>query len=168
MSGETGGLREKSQYLPIQSSLPKKTGNWRQNQMTVREIWGTTAETMKMIALRNVMQRGSVGKRLVSSPYFHSFVFFHQWLYSPLLGPGLFFSFVISFTQTTGLLGGVISPPQGRYLNTGQHKHRINADTDINASSGIGTHDPSVRASEDSSCRRPRGHCDRRPLHMEG
>jgi hypothetical protein len=26
---------------------------------------------------------------------------------------------------------------------------------------GIRTHDPSVRASEDSSCLRPRGHCDR-------
>jgi hypothetical protein len=33
----------------------------------------------------------------------HSFI--HQWLYSPLLGPGLFFSFVIFFTQTVGLLG---------------------------------------------------------------
>jgi hypothetical protein len=31
-----------------------------------------------------------------------------------------------------------------------------------NASSGIRTHDPSVRASEDSSCLGPRGHCDRR------
>jgi hypothetical protein len=27
-------------------------------------------------------------------------IFIHQWLYSPLLGPGLFSSFVISFTQT--------------------------------------------------------------------
>jgi hypothetical protein len=27
--------------------------------------------------------------------------------------------------------------------------------------SGIRTHDPSVRASEDSSCLRLRGHCDR-------
>jgi hypothetical protein len=33
--------------------------------------------------------------------------------------------------------------------------------TDIHASSGIRTHDPSVRASEDSSCPRPRGQCDR-------
>jgi hypothetical protein len=31
------------------------------------------------------------------------------------------------FSQTVGLLGRVISPPQGRYLNTGQHKHKINA-----------------------------------------
>jgi hypothetical protein len=58
--------------------------------------------------------------------------FIHQWLYSPLLGPGLF-SFVIFFTQTVGLLGRVISPSQGRYLHTGQHKHRVNAHTDIHA-----------------------------------
>jgi hypothetical protein len=35
--------------------------------------------------------------------FIHSFI--HQWFYSPLLGPGLFFSFVIIFTQTVGLLG---------------------------------------------------------------
>jgi hypothetical protein len=47
-------------------------------------------------------------------------------LYGPLLGPGLFFSFVICFTESVGLLGRVISPSQGRYLHTGQHKHRTN------------------------------------------
>jgi hypothetical protein len=63
--------------------------------------------------------------------------FIHQWHYSPLLIPGLFFSFVIFFTQTVGLPGQVISPSQGRYLPTGQHKHRINADTDIHAWGGF-------------------------------
>jgi hypothetical protein len=33
--------------------------------------------------------------------------------------------------------------------------------TNIHALSGMRTHDPSVRASEDISCFRPRGHCDR-------
>jgi hypothetical protein len=77
--------------------------------------------------------------------------FIHQWLYSPLLGPDLFFSFVIIFTQTVGLLGRVISQSQGRYLKAEQHKHRINSYTDIPAFSGIRTHDPSFRDSEDSS-----------------
>jgi hypothetical protein len=77
------------------------------------------------------------------------------------LGSGLLFSFVIIFSQTVVLLGRVISPSQGHYLNTGQHKHRINAHTYIHALSGIRTKDPSDRASEDSSCLRPRGHCDR-------
>jgi hypothetical protein len=33
--------------------------------------------------------------------------------------------------------------------------------SDVHALSGTGTHDPSVRASEDSSCLKPRGHCER-------
>jgi hypothetical protein len=32
-----------------------------------------------------------------------------------------------SFTQSVGHLGRGISPSQGRYLHTGQHKHRTNA-----------------------------------------
>jgi hypothetical protein len=93
--------------------------------------------------------------------------FIHQWLYDPLLVPGLSFCsifFFIFFTQTVRLLGRMISPSQGRYLHTGQHKHIINSHTDIHALSGIRTHDPNVRASEYSSCLRPRDHCDRR-LH---
>jgi hypothetical protein len=64
--------------------------------------------------------------------FIHSFV--HQWLYSLLMGPGLFFSSVIIFfTQTAGLLGLVIFPSQGRYLHTGQQKH---------------THEPTISAFE--------------------
>jgi hypothetical protein len=59
---------------------------------------------------------------MVLIAYGSLYSFSHQWLYSPLLGPGLFFSFVIYFTQTVGLLGRVISPSQGCYLHTGQHK----------------------------------------------
>jgi hypothetical protein len=54
-----------------------------------------------------------------------------------------------------------ISPSQGRYLLTEQHQHKVNAHTDIYITSGIRTHDPSVRAGEDGSCLRPRGHCNR-------
>jgi hypothetical protein len=42
------------------------------------------------------------------------------WLYSSLLGLGRFISFLIIYTL--GLLGRGISPSQGRYLHTGQHK----------------------------------------------
>jgi hypothetical protein len=65
------------------------------------------------------------------------------------------------FSQTVGLLGRVISPPEGRYLHTGQHKHRKNAHTDFHVLSGIRTHDSRVRASEDSLRLRQRGYCDR-------
>jgi hypothetical protein len=87
--------------------------------------------------------------------------FVHQWLYSPLLGPGLFFAFVIFLTQTVGLLGRVISPSQGHYLHTGRQQHRKIAHTDIQALCGIRTGDPRVRANEDSSCLKPRGRRDR-------
>jgi hypothetical protein len=70
-----------------------------------------------------------------------------------LVDLGRFFSFLI-YTQSIRLLGWGISPSQGRY------RHRINAYTDIHVSSGIRTQDPSVRAGEDSSCLRPRGHCE--------
>jgi hypothetical protein len=60
------------------------------------------------------------------------------------------------FLRAVGLLGRVISPSQGLYLNKGQHKDTVN----INALSGIRTHDHSVRANEDSSCVRPLGYCD--------
>jgi hypothetical protein len=42
------------------------------------------------------------------------------------------------FSQTVGLLGRVISPSQGLYLNKGQHKHRINAYTHTH------THTPNI------------------------
>jgi hypothetical protein len=43
---------------------------------------------------------------------------------------GRFFSFLI-YTQSVGPLGQGISPSQGRYLHTEQHKHGINANTPI-------------------------------------
>jgi hypothetical protein len=54
----------------------------------------------------------------------------------------------------------VSSPSQGVYLYT-EHKHRINANANIHALSGIRTHHTSVPESEDILCLRPRGHCDR-------
>jgi hypothetical protein len=88
----------------------------------------------------------------------------YLWLYSPC-GPWPLFQFLNP--EMVGLLGRRISPPQCRYLHTRQHKHRINAHRDIHVSSGIRTHDHSVRASEDSSFLSPqRGHCDRRQVEI--
>jgi hypothetical protein len=44
-------------------------------------------------------------------------------------GPRRLIQFRNYFSQTVGLLRRVIGPSKGRYLNTGQHKHRINAYT---------------------------------------
>jgi hypothetical protein len=57
------------------------------------------------------------------------------------------------------LYGGSACHKASTYI--GQHKHWINAhNTDIHAFSGIRTHDPSIRASEDSSFLRLCSHCD--------
>jgi hypothetical protein len=82
-------------------------------------------------------------------------------LHSPLLDCGSFFSFLILYK--VGYLGRGMSPSQGLYLNTEEDKQRTNAhNKDIHVLSGIQTHDPSVRASEDSSFFRRHSHCDRR------
>jgi hypothetical protein len=80
----------------------------------------------------------------------------------------ILYPFLIYHTLTVsgGLLGQVGGPSQGFCLNTGQHEHIRNARTythtpNIHALSGIPTHEPSVRASEDSSCLRPLGYRDR-------
>jgi hypothetical protein len=41
-----------------------------------------------------------------------------------------------------------------------------NTNIEIHASSGSRTHDPSVRAGEDGSSFRPRGHCDRTFINL--
>jgi hypothetical protein len=94
------------------------------------------------------------------APQASSFIPCHLFFFSMALpahsGPRSLIQFHNHFSQTVVLLGRVISPSQGRYLHTAQHRHRINAHTpNFLALSGIRTHDPSVRASKDSSCLRP-------------
>jgi hypothetical protein len=74
------------------------------------------------------------------------------------VGPGLFFSFMI-ISQLVGLLGRVMRSSRGRRPTQTQNKliHTPN----IHALSGIPTHNPGFRASEDSACLRPLGYCDR-------
>jgi hypothetical protein len=71
---------------------------------------------------------------------------------------GRLFSFLILYTiGRTPWTGDqpVATPLTAHRMAQTQKKH-----TDIHASSRNRIHDPSVRASEDSSCLRPRGHCD--------
>jgi hypothetical protein len=77
-------------------------------------------------------------------------------------GPRPLIQFRNHLSQRVGLLGRVISPSQGRYLHIEQHKQNTSIHTlNIHSLSGSRTHHPSDRASEDSSCLRPRGYCDR-------
>jgi hypothetical protein len=56
-----------------------------------------------------------------------------------------------------------IGPTQGFYLHR-MTQHRKTR-THIHASSGIRSHDPSVRAAEDNTCLRPLGHWNRHHCH---
>jgi hypothetical protein len=89
--------------------------------------------------------------------------FFFPMALQPFLGPWPHISVSKSFfTHTVGLLGRVISPSQGLYLYTGEHKHRkTHKHINIHPSSRIRTYDHGIRASEDSSCLRPLDYRDR-------
>jgi hypothetical protein len=63
------------------------------------------------------------------------------------------------FGYLVGLLGRGISPSQGHYLQR-RAQHR-KAPTHIHPSSGIRTHDPSIREFENRTCLSPRGYWDR-------
>jgi hypothetical protein len=78
----------------------------------------------------------------------------YLWLYSRSMDLGRFFSFLVFYT--VGRIPSTGDQPLTRPPPT--HKHRTSEN--IYASSGIRTHDPSVRAGEDTLCLRPRG----RPL----
>jgi hypothetical protein len=108
----------------------------------------------------NACSCDGVGKIFIYASYYFSFIQSAMAL-QLFVGPWPLVQFLNLFRQQVGLLGNGVSPSQGRYLHTELHKHRIHAHTDIHALSRIRTHDPSVRASEDSSCLRSRGHCDR-------
>jgi hypothetical protein len=74
----------------------------------------------------------------------------------PLVGPWPLFQFLnlytVGRTAWTGDQSAVARP--------------LPTHTDNHASSGIRTRDPRVRASEDSSCLRPLGHCDQHPYYI--
>jgi hypothetical protein len=64
----------------------------------------------------------------------------------PFVGPRPHFSFLIFYTVGRAPLMGDQLVARPLPSHTGQHLHRINAHTDICASSGIRTYDPSVWA----------------------
>jgi hypothetical protein len=75
------------------------------------------------IAKCTLKQNGAFSDNVEPVPII-SFFFFYNC--TALAGLGHFFSSLI-YTQSVGRLGRVLSRSQGRYLQTGQHKHRINA-----------------------------------------
>jgi hypothetical protein len=80
----------------------------------------------------------------------------------PLLGPGLYFSFIIIFTdgRTPWTSDQLVARPLPKH-RTAQAQNKHIHTQNIHALCGMQTHDPSFRASEDSSCLRQLGYCDR-------
>jgi hypothetical protein len=72
-----------------------------------------------------------------------------------------FFSFLIFIHSRQGSLnGGSARPKAATYTHD-------NTNTEIHASSGIQTHDSSVREGGDGSCLTLRDHCDRPPSKLQ-
>jgi hypothetical protein len=93
-------------------------------------------------------------------PYFiHSFIHSSMVL-QPFVGPWPLLQFRNLFS-TDARTPWTSDQPVGRPLPKHRTEQTQNKRTDIHALSGIRTHYLSVRASEDSSCFRPPGHCDR-------
>jgi hypothetical protein len=68
-------------------------------------------------------KKARIGRSFLLHPHFLSMAL------PAISGPRLLIQFHNQFSQTVGFLGRVISPSQGRYLNTGQHSHRISSYT---------------------------------------
>jgi hypothetical protein len=96
---------------------------------------------------------------LVSEEGVHSFIH-SSMAQQPLVGPWLLLEFHDRF-YTNGRTPWTSDQPVARPLPIHRTIQTQNKHTDIHALSGIRTHNPSVRANEDSSCLRPRRHCDR-------
>jgi hypothetical protein len=74
----------------------------------------------------------NIRNTLKTDDNFLIYIYIYIYIYGSiaLVGVGRFFSFLID-TQSVGLLGRRISPSQGHYLHTEQHKHRTNTQTSM-------------------------------------
>jgi hypothetical protein len=120
-------------------------------------------EWLKKISKRCVRKRSWTNMRYYPSICLE--VFFH-WLYSPR-GPWPLFQFHGHFTddRTPWTSDQLVARPLPKHRTTQTQNKRIRT-PNIHALCGIRTHDPSVRASEYSSCLRPLGYCDRLCLEV--
>jgi hypothetical protein len=72
-----------------------------------------------------------------------------------------FFFHSFNHFSTVGLLGRVTGPSQGRYLNTGQHKHKKTHTHTKHPCPGWDSNPRSRLPNKDSACYRPLGYRDR-------
>jgi hypothetical protein len=128
---------------------------WRRNisqkrQLILNLVYGVISQKIKIWRTTDVRTSNPtyswVAGHWVRNTGFTEIIFFSMALPAHS-GPRPIIHFRNHFSQTVGLLGRVISPSQGRYLHTGQHKHRINAYTHQTSMPWLGF-EPTIPASE--------------------
>jgi hypothetical protein len=115
-----------------------------------------------VLTFRRSLLSLSSGRKMETASYFEALVSFYPSIYLRLYSPcepWPLFQFLNLYTVGRTPWEG--DQPVTRPLPAHRTAQTQNKLTDIHASSGIRTHDPSVRAGEDGSCPRTRGHCDR-------
>jgi hypothetical protein len=85
----------------------------------------------------------------------------------PFIGPWPHIQFRNHFFTRAVGTPWMSDQPVARSLPTHRTTQTIEAYTNIHALSGIQTHDPSFRATENRSCLRPHDHCDRQLLYSD-
>jgi hypothetical protein len=150
--------QHKFQYPPqITTPFPKSLAST--TDVHQGSEYKVAVRLMNCVALYEVWSEMQINRCEHHKPHFHLHCreadlanwmergpsFFH-WLYSPR-GPWPLLSVSWSFLQMVGLFGRVISSSQGLYLNTGQHKHRINTHTHQTSVPWVGF-EPTIPASE--------------------
>jgi hypothetical protein len=115
-------------------------------------IWPASTCWTKTFIVRSILKR--VTASCARSYYYY---------YDPTALCWALVAFLVSWSckQSVGLPERGIRRSQGLYLHIQQQNIINTHNTDIQALSGIHTHDPKVQASGDSSWLRPAGHIDR-------
>jgi hypothetical protein len=127
--------------------------------------WGKQRKVSNMLdGVPTEIRTGNFPTAIQVCCYRNQFVlwFWIVFLSFPIWNMGLISQFHWPFLQTVGLFWRVINSAQGLYLNTGQHKHRINAYTHTHTKHTCLEWDSNQRSRFPSEQPRPLGCRDRR------
>jgi hypothetical protein len=136
--------------------------------MVVEQYWqwmGSCNGNVRCLRLVAAWFRSQPGQ-WTDHPSVHRSIYLsiYLWFYNPFVGPWLLFQFLNPIDSRTPWTG---DQPITRLLPTHRTTHtQRSTHTDIHTLSGIRTHNPSIRASEDTSCLRLHGHCDRQGIGL--
>jgi hypothetical protein len=146
---------------------PSSGGEWMVIYVTVAEIWTYLVPfcclncPLRIVLPYIVLNGYETWSLALMGDFFPSSLLPHLEACSRFLEHRAEFPQFLNQRQSVGFLGRVISSLQGLYLYTNTKTHTHTQTLNIHALSGIRTHDPGFRASEDSALLRPLGYRDR-------